>query len=128
MPALQPPPCAGSAVSQPILRKVYASISRAAEGLADELKEAVRDAVPADESPAETVSEDGGLVLVSFEGLWFPVEEAAACIKRHLVPETAGKMDVLDLENWTITRFTLQGGFMQERSGSLNSALDYSGF
>ena len=37
-------------------------------------------------------------------------------------------MDVLDLENWTITRFTLQGGFMQERSGSLNNALDFNGF
>ena len=82
----------------------------------------------ADESPAETVTEDGPLVLVSFEGLYFPVEEAAGCIKRHLTRETTGKMDVLDLENWTITRFTLQGGFMQERSGSLNNALDFNGF
>ena len=115
-------------MSQPILLKVYASISGAAQGLADELREAVRDAVHADESPAETVTEDGPLVLVAFEGLYFPVEEAAARIKRRLTSETAGKMDVLDLENWTITRFTFQGGFMQERSGSLNNALDFNGF
>ena len=115
-------------MSQPILLKVYASISGVAQGLADELREAVQDAVHADESPAETVTQDGPLVLVSFEGLYFPVEEAAACIKRHLTKETTGKMDVLDLENWTITRFTLQGGFMQERSGSLNNALDFNGF
>lgn len=115
-------------MSQPILLKVYASISGARQGLADELKEAVQDAVHADGSPAETVAEDGPLVLVAFEGLWFPVEEAAACIKRHLARGTTGKMDVLDLENWTITRFTFQGGFMQERSGSLNNALDFNGF
>ena len=50
------------------------------------------------------------MVLLSFEGIYFPWEEAAGAIRSHITKDSTGKMDVLDMENWRITRFFIKDG------------------
>ena len=67
------------------------------------------------------------MARVSFEGVYFPVDEVLAALARHLRPEHQGKLDVLDLENWRLTRHLFDQGRIRSSSAPLNNVLDYSG-
>ena len=70
---------------------------------------------------------DGDLLRVSFEGIWFPVEETLAALRAGLTPASHGKLDVLDLDAWTLTRHVFAGEAVHSSSAPLNHVLDYSG-
>lgn len=68
------------------------------------------------------------MVNISYEGIWFPVDDALDLLSTHLAPNSTGKLDVLDLEAWTLTRHLWRGGqFHSSPARDLNSVLDYSG-
>ena len=53
--------------------------------------------------------------------------QVLAALARHLRPEHQGKLDVLDLENWRLTRHLFDQGRIRSSSAPLNNVLDYSG-
>ena len=68
------------------------------------------------------------MINISYEGIWFPVEDALDLLTQTLSPESIGKVDVLDLDAWTLTRHQWQDGqFQSSPARDLNSVLDYSG-
>lgn len=79
---------------------------------------------PSDE---EWLLYEDDMLRVSFEGLVFPHEEVLSLLKEWLPPEASGKMDVIDLEEWTLTRHVWEGGNFTTASRSLNQVLEYSG-
>jgi len=114
-------------MAQQLVLKVYANVIQPGKGLAEALRPLCGEAISTDDGD-NTVTERDGMVLLSFEGIYFPWEDAAEIIGAHITPASSGKMDVLDMENWRITRFFIKDGTMTHRSGSLNNALDYNGF
>lgn len=79
---------------------------------------------PSDE---EWLLYEDDMLRISFEGLVFPHEEALSLLKEWLPPEASGKMDVIDLEAWVLTRHVWEGGGFTASSRSLNQVLEYSG-
>ena len=90
------------------------------------LAAACADALPAaDDVPV--LEREGDMARISFEGVYFPVDAVLAAVRAQLRPEQRGKLDVLDLEAWRLTRHTFDQGAVRSHSASLNSVLDYSG-
>ncbi len=115
-------------MSQPILLKVYAAFAPATQEDFRKLSEACTSAIAAedDHDPFVTMLDD--MLRLSFEGLYFPLDDVAPIIQELAEKKTAGKMDVLDMENWRMTRYQAKGdGRLEIRSAPLNSVLDYSG-
>lgn len=106
------------------LVKIYGNISPADAALADALTKATGTALPAPDEAI--VTREGDLVCLSFEGLYFPLEDALAALRQHLAPQHAGKIDYIDIEAWMLTRHTIENGALHIRSAPLNSVLDYS--
>ncbi|MEI3478163.1 MAG: hypothetical protein V8Q84_02610 [Bilophila sp.] len=48
-------------------------------------------------------------------------------VRPFLKPESAGKIDLIDMEQWTLTRTTFAGTAMTTKTVGLNHVLDYSG-
>ncbi len=69
----------------------------------------------------------GDLFRLSFEGVCFPAEEIVEALRPFLEPHSQGRLDVLDLEAWTLTRYTFTGTVVRCNQRSLNHVLDYSG-
>lgn len=110
-------------MSQPILLKVYGHIWPAPSGLAPELCRIGRACLPG----SEPVSQAGDLVNISFEGLYFPVDDFVAAIRSSTCGREQGKLDVLDLENWQLTRWLIENGALSEHRAPLNNVLAWSG-
>ena len=47
--------------------------------------------------------------------------------RAHLTPDMQGKLDVLDMDGWRLTRHVFTGGQVKSSSAPLNNVLDYSG-
>ena len=112
-------------MSQPVLLKVYGNLYPAdgadLEALARASASCVRDGTD------EVVTLEGDLLRISFEGLFFPEEEVLAALAARLRPEQRGKLDVLDLEAWRLTRHLFADGRITSRAAPLNNVLDFSG-
>lgn len=106
------------------LVKVYGNISPADAALANALTKAVAPALPAPDDAIVTLT--GDLLCLSFEGLYFPLDDALAALRQHLAPQHAGKIDYIDMDTWTLTRHTIENGALHVRSAPLNSVLEYS--
>lgn len=111
-------------MSQPIILKVYGNISPVSAAMAAKLKCICAGAIGTN---GEIVSWEAGLARITFEGIYFPVEEILALLKNNLQAGQSGKLDVLDLENWTLTRHRFEEGRVISRSVPLNDVLAYSG-
>lgn len=70
---------------------------------------------------------EGDLLRISFEGIWFPLEDLLDALAVWLRPDCQGKLDYLDLEAWRMTRYRFVQGKIQSSSRSLNDVLAYSG-
>lgn len=112
-------------VSQPVLLKVYGGFKPASTALCAALAQIAASALPAENA---CVNLAGDLCSLSFEGIYFPIEEALTAIREHADAKTDGRLDVLDLENWTLCRHEIGGGKISTHSQGLNNVLDYSGF
>ncbi len=55
------------------------------------------------------------------------MRETLEAIREYANEETRGRLDVLDIENWTLCRHEINGKEISARSQGLNSVLDYSG-
>lgn len=109
-------------MSQPVLLKVYGNLCPASKALADAINEQCR--LCAD---APVAALDDNLLRISFEGIWFPVDEVLQLVQKQLTPAQTGKLDALDLEDWKLYRHVFQNGEIISRSMPLNNVLDYSG-
>lgn len=111
-------------MSQPVLLKVYGNLHPADADLRAAVAGACEERMPAGE---EAVSLEGDLLRISFEGLYFPVEETLAVLGARLRPEQTGKLDVLDLEAWRLERHVFADGRITSGAAPLNNVLDFSG-
>lgn len=112
-----------------VLVKVYGNIYPTTAALRSELEKACEGLLPSDGAGPEdtTVELEGDLLRISYEGVYFPVEDVLALIPPHLRPESQGKIDYIDLENWTLHRYSIHGMHIQYASASLNNVMDYAG-
>lgn len=70
----------------------------------------------------------GELWQIQFEGVAFPHEELAEAIRCALLPDSEGRLDVIDREGWTLTRYIFARQGFRVHTVGLNQVLDYSGF
>ena len=114
---------------RPITAKVYAAFFPADEEMRKAVEAAGVEAVGLD--PARICLE-GNILRISWEGVYFPVEEVLAILAASLGAEAEGKLDAIDLDAWTLTRHTLhreagnQAVFITHTRG-LDHILAYSG-
>ena len=111
-----------------VLLKVYGNLWPAPEGLLATLDPICAQAMTREVEDTPRVCQEGDLLRMSFEGLYFPVDEVLEAIKNRLAPGQQGKLDVLDMEQWRLERHLFADGTVTSRSTSLNNVLDYSGF
>lgn len=109
------------------LLKVYGHIYPADEDLRAALAEACADALPDGDSGVPLLEFAGDMIRISFEGAYFPVEDVLRAVEPHLTPARKGKLDVLDMEAWRLTRHAFEAGRIVSRSAPLNHVLAYSG-
>lgn len=112
-------------MNQPVLLKVYGNLYPADADTRDAVAAACEGRMPAGEDEAVTL--EGDLLRISFEGLYFPVEETLGAVAARLTPEQAGKLDVLDLEAWRLERHVFANGRITSGAAPLNNVLDFSG-
>ena len=90
------------------------------------LEQAVSGVMGQEEDEPALVRE-GDMARISFEGLYFPVEDVVQALREHLTPTMQGKLDYLDLEDWRLTRYQLEAGEVHPSSAPLNNVLAFSG-
>ncbi len=113
-------------MSRDPLLKVYGHVYPVSSAFYDDLAHACADALPdADDIPV--LEKDGDMARISFEGMYFPVNEVLEALARYLGPEHKGKLDVLDMGGWRLTRHVFEEGRINSSSAPLNNVLDYSG-
>ena len=112
-------------MSQPVLLKVYGGLSPCSTGDLTRLEPICGQALPLEEPP---LTLRGTLLLLSFEGIFFPLDELLQELANLLRPQMRGKIDYLDLENWRLSRYLVHDGVLSSNSVPLNNVLDYSGF
>lgn len=113
-------------MAQPVLIKVYGNIWPADKDFYDSIVRISRDSIPTGNDPP-IVEFSGDLIKISFEGIYFPTEEILNFMQKNINPMQKGKLDILDLEDWTLTRYTFINGKISINSAPLNNVLDYSG-
>ena len=112
-----------------VLLKVYGNLWPAPEGLLQRLEPICAEAMTQeDDDGIPRVCQEGDLLRISFEGLYFPVDEVLDAIAAVLTPAQQGKLDVLDMDGWRLERHVFANGKIVTKSTSLNNVLDYSGF
>lgn len=105
--------------------KVYGNFCPANELLFQKMTGACASAVSLEQP---VVFLEGDLLRISFEGVYFPVDEVLTVFQDYITLNARGKLDYLDLENWTMTRYIFKNGKISSSSAPLNNVLDYSGF
>ena len=111
-----------------VLVKVYGNLWPAPDGLLASLEPLCAQAMTQEDDGIPRVCQEGDLLRISFEGLYFPVEDVLEAIAAVLTPVQKGKLDVLDMDNWRLERHLFTNGTIERKSISLNNVLDYSGF
>lgn len=107
------------------LVKAYGHVYPADAALEESLRAALRDTLP-DNDDVPLLERDGDMLRISFEGSYFPEDDVVAALRA--APGTLqGKLDVLDLENWRLTRHAFHDGRLRTGAAPLNNVLDYSG-
>ena len=111
--------------------KVYAGFSPAHEACRLSVEEAGKTALGTD---MPWLFLEGGILRITWEGIYFPLDEVLQALCACLPPDAEGKLDYLDLEAWALTRHTLLAGIKAGQYGrfgvatrSLNHVLAYSG-
>lgn len=110
-------------MTQPILLKVYGGLRPVSAALHAAISEIAFAAMPSEAS----ILLDGEWLEISFEGIYFPVDELIMAIETAEITNLNGKIDVLDIENWQLRRFLIVDSRIEMRATSLNNVLAYSG-
>lgn len=109
-----------------ILIKVYGSVQPATQGMCDAARNAAQGMGELDDID-EVVALDGSLLTFHFEGMYFPLDDVLAALGPMMGKECEGRIDYIDMDEWTLTRFWIQGGLVTQNTASLNQVMDYSG-
>lgn len=108
------------------LCKAYGHVYPCGEALYGALEQAVS-GVMGQEGDEPVLVREGDMARISFEGIYFPVEDVVHALREHLTPAMQGKLDYLDLEDWRLTRYRLEDGEVRPSSAPLNNVLAFSG-
>ena len=124
----------GKNMSQPVLLKVYAAFLPVTSDLFDRVREAASGAIAMEGDYGPHVFFEDTMLRISFEGIYFPWEDVVPLLEEAVLQGAKGKMDVLNMEAWTMTRFEASDcdrahatPYLREGTVSLNHVLDYSG-
>lgn len=71
---------------------------------------------------------EGDLLRFSHEGVFFPLDDVLDVLSPFLGVGVAGRIDYIDLEAWTLTRFRIEGKAIVKSIRGLNDVLAYSGW
>ena len=104
---------------RPVLVKAYGALNPATE----ETYRAVR-AVLEDWYIPDAVELKGDLLRISYEGEVFPDAEVGEALRPFLCDESEGKLDILDLEAWTLHRYFFTYGRLRDHTATLDKALE----
>lgn len=108
-------------MSQPVLLKVYGSFYPADQAMLESIRQLTASALP----QAPDLELEGDLLKITFEGIYFPVDELLEFVDGN--PGLEGKLDALDIENWQLRRYLVTDGKISFHSAPLNDVLAYSG-
>ncbi|MFI3272355.1 MAG: hypothetical protein R3Y11_09695 [Pseudomonadota bacterium] len=75
----------------------------------------------------DAVDFSGDMVRISFEGMYFPIDEVLEIIQEYLHAESQGRIDYIDMDAWRLHRHLIEGTTITEKSNNLNNILDYAG-
>lgn len=75
-----------------------------------------------------SVEREGDLLRLAHEGVFFPLADVLDALSPFFGPDTAGRIDFIDLEAWTLTRFRIEGRAVVKSRRGLNDVLAYSGW
>lgn len=109
-----------------ILVKVYGSVQPADIDMCARVSEAAQ-SMGSICGIDECISLEGTLLTVHFEGVFFPIDDVLTALKSTLSPQAEGRLDYIDMDEWTLTRFWIQGGLITHNTTSLNQVMEYSG-
>lgn len=66
----------------------------------------------------------GDMLCFSYEGDMFPDAELVEALKPYLCNASEGKLDILDLEAWTLHRYFFAQGRLHDHTVTLDKALE----
>ena len=84
-----------------------------------------RDAVAARVGAGSKRAALGAVAEIASRRLGLPAQQLLYALQER--EKAQGKLDVLDMEGWKLTRHVLAGGSVHSSSAPLNNVLDYSG-
>lgn len=105
---------------RPVIVKAYGALSPATE----ETFEAVRAVLESWLIEEDAVELVGDMVTIAYEGDAFPDDEVVDALRPFFCGKSWGKLDVMDLEAWTLHRYTFTGGQLTDHTATLDKALD----
>jgi hypothetical protein len=105
---------------RPVIIKAYGGFSPASAETLEAVQAVLRDWF-IDEDSAEL---KGDLLSIGYEGDAFPDEDIVEALKPFFCEKTWGKLDYIDLEAWTLRRYTFTGGQLSDHTATLDKALD----
>ncbi len=111
-------------MAEHIIIKVYGHIWPCNQSL----MEGLIPLMPTDNQDEETISFEKDLLRISYEGMYFPLDEVLQKLQGFLQANSLGKIDYIDLEEWTLNRHEIKGKQIIAKKTSLNQVLDFSGF
>lgn len=75
----------------------------------------------------DVVDTSGDMVRISYEGMYFPIDEVLEIIHEYLHEQSAGRIDYIDMDAWRLHRHIIEGTTITEKTNNLNNILDYAG-
>lgn len=69
----------------------------------------------------------GTLVNISYEGVFFPIDDFLDAATPLVQSGAIGKVDYIDMEGWSLTRYSFDDGKITKAQRDLNSVMAYSG-
>ncbi len=90
-----------------ILVKVYGQLESQDEQMLNECYNSLQKICESWYLDAEIIDLDNGLLQISHEGEYFPIAEVAEVLQKCISEQSKGKLDYINLEDWTLTRYFL---------------------
>ena len=104
---------------RPVLVKAYGSLNPATESALYAVQEALKAWYITDAAELK-----GDLLRISYEGEFFPDEDVIKALRPFLCEKSEGKLDILDLEAWTLHRYFFAYGRLRDHTATLDKALE----
>lgn len=125
-----------------IIIKVYGKIMHASPALALAVKKVHENTDNAlAEEGEEVFSYADNFLFFAYEGMYYPIDDMLDAVNAVLVLEKKeakskgvgsaesadGRIDYIDMQEWTLTRHSLANGVVKSATRSLNHVMAYSG-